>query len=111
MAVVPKLELPTLLATLSDQLREADRNARARGNPIMQLEECEIELSVSLELGAKGSVKFWVLEAGADAKTAHTNKVRVKLKPIDGTVLQAFQASLDRSAPTIIRERSRKTKQ
>lgn len=109
MAVVPKFELPKLLATLSDQLREADRNARANGKPIMQVEECEIELSVALEVGAKGSVKFWVMEAGADAKTAHANKIKVKFKPIGGTVLQAFQGSLDDEAPEIVRERSRKT--
>ncbi len=110
MAVVPKFELPKLLATLSDQLREADRNARANGKPIMQVEECEIELSVALEVGAKGSVKFWVMEAGADAKTAHTNKIRVKFKPIEGAILQAFQAPMADVAPEIVRQRKRKTK-
>ncbi len=104
MAALPKLELPALLAHLTEQLLEADKAAREKGNAIMQLEECEVELAVKLEIGAKGGVKFWVMELGANSKTEHSNKIKVKFKPLAGVAIQAVQKSTRSPAPEVKRQ-------
>lgn len=109
MPTLPKLELPDLLAHLSDQLMAADKAARERGQPIMQFEECEVEVAVKLEAGAEGGVKFWVVELGANAKSEYSNKITVKFKPLAGTTLQAVQKSAADDAPEVLRQTKRKT--
>jgi hypothetical protein len=99
-----KLELPDLLANLSAQLIAAHDAAQARGNPIMQFEECEIELAVKLEISGKAGVKFWVVELGAGAKAEHSSKIKVKFKPLPGMSLQAPQVSLANPAPAARRQ-------
>lgn len=104
MTVLPKLQLTDLLSHLSQQLVAADKAARDRGDAIMQLEECEVELAVKLEVGAKGGVKFWVMELGANSKTEHSNKIKVKFKPLAGVALQAVQKSSSAPAPAVRRQ-------
>lgn len=107
--MLPKLQLPDLLAHLSEQLVAVDRAARERGQPIMQFEECEVELAVKLEVGVQGGVKFWVMELGTKAKTEHSNKIKVKFKPLAGTTLQAVQTSSAAPAPGVTRQTKRQT--
>lgn len=84
-------------------LRQMIQNLRAELNAAMQdgeeqdlrfkLEDVELELKVctSLEAGANGGVKFWVLNFGANAKakSEDVHTVKLKLKPVtngDGEV-------------------------
>jgi len=80
------------LSELVEHLRSELRKAAWQGQgsePKFLVVETELELEVvatnNLEAGA--GVQFWVLKA--DAKTskesAHTQKVKVKLRPVDET--------------------------
>jgi len=55
--------------------------------PKFQVVETEIELDVvaTNNLGGEAGVQFWVLKADAKTskETAHTQKIRLKLKPVD----------------------------
>lgn len=44
MAKTPKFELKQMIEQLSQQLVDVDRSARARGDAILQLDECEVQL-------------------------------------------------------------------
>jgi hypothetical protein len=47
--------------------------------------ELELGVEVTMEAGAKGGVKFWVVELGADGKTGRvgTHKLKLSLQPVD----------------------------
>lgn len=109
MSKVPKFELAELLAQLSDQLIAADRRARERGQAIMQLEECEVELAINMEGGGNAGIKFWVVELGVNAKTERVNTLKVKFKPIPGSATQAGQQSELDPAPATPRQTRKRT--
>lgn len=50
--------------------------------PLLSVEEVELELDVAVSVEGKGGISVWVLELGADASRDHTQKVKVKLKPL-----------------------------
>ena len=104
MPKTPKFELAEMLAQLSQQLSKADSAARARGDAVLQLEECEVQLAVNMEGGGSAGIKFWVIELGANAKTENSNTITVKFKPIPGQSIQAGQVSTDTDAPPVARQ-------
>jgi hypothetical protein len=108
MAKAPKFELKQMLEQLSQQLVEVDKAARARGDAILQLDECEVQLAVTMEGGGNAGIKFWVIELGASGKTENANTITVKFKPIEGKSLQAGQKSSLSSAPANKRQTPRK---
>lgn len=79
-----KFELPNVLLALRNELELAQANAENE-NLKFSLQEIEIEVQVAVtsEAKAKGGVKFWVYEAGAEGsigkQTVHT--VKLKMKP------------------------------
>lgn len=70
----------SLRAELSAAMVEGEgQDLRFRVGPV----ELEFEVQVSREAGAEGSVKFWVVSAGAKATrgTATTHRVKIALQP------------------------------
>jgi Trypsin-co-occurring domain 2 len=108
MAKVPKFELKQMLEQLSQQLVEVDKAARARGDAILQLDECEVQLAITMDGGGSAGIKFWVIELGVNAKTENANTITVKFKPIDGKAIQAGQKSTQSPAPAVKRQTPRK---
>ncbi|MGI5267987.1 trypco2 family protein [Nonomuraea sp. CA-218870] len=78
------LELSTVVSELR---RELTRAVRAAQGEALQFAvgsiELEITVMVTEEAAANGKVKFWVVEAGADAKEieARTHRVKLTLEP------------------------------
>lgn len=83
-----RIPLSDLIAELRQELATA--KYKGQGQDLkLQVEEAEIELQViiSKEEGGGGGVKFWVLNADASEKfsNATTQKIKVKMKPLDAT--------------------------
>lgn len=84
-----KFELPKVLLALRNELRQAQADAE-KEKLKFSLEEIEIEVQVAVtsEATAKGGVKFWVYEAGAEGsigkQTVHTVKLKMKPETKDG---------------------------
>jgi hypothetical protein len=74
------VELAELIAQLRTDLAEAMR-AGADSELRFELGPVELELTVALakSSGANGKVRFWVVEANADANAASTTTQRIKL--------------------------------
>ncbi|MCW2859145.1 MAG: sle [Actinoallomurus sp.] len=74
------VELAELIAQLRMDLAEAMR-AGADSELRFELGPVELELTVALakSSGANGKVRFWVVEANADANAASTTTQRIKL--------------------------------
>ena len=66
-----------LLAAMQADASEA---LRFRLGPI----EMELEVEVTREVSGKGGLKWWLIEAGAEAKrgTSATHKIKLVLEPI-----------------------------
>jgi len=50
-------------------------------SPFFDIGEVELEVSFTLDIEAKGGVKFVVVNAGASTKASETHKVKLKLTP------------------------------
>jgi hypothetical protein len=102
MATTPTFPLADVLANVADELIRAESMARLRGKAVMQFEECEVELSVKVEVEAGGGFKVWVVELSGKAKREEANKLRVKMKAIPSSLIQAPQlASVSPPAKTV----------
>lgn len=76
---LPGLSLAQLIKSTAAQLREAkDPDV----DPVIELTECSLELSVSASADAKGGLKFWLIDAGASVSGETVSKVNLKFKPV-----------------------------
>ena len=75
------LKLAEFVADLRSELVEAMRAAEGESLQF-ELGPVEVELTVAVEKEAKpgAKVKFWVVEAGAEARIASTNTQKLKLR-------------------------------
>ncbi|MFN3988116.1 MAG: trypco2 family protein [Rhodocyclaceae bacterium] len=78
------IELAEVIKHVSDQLIAADEHARERGYPVMQFDECEVELAVRVSGEGGAGVKILVFEAGAKGEIEHANRIRIRFKPVPG---------------------------
>lgn len=101
--------LSDVLAYVAEQLLMAEKQAKNREQAIMRFEECEVELSVKLEAGAKGGIKVWVIELGANVKREEANKIKVKFRALEGTSIQLPQIPKS-PAPKNVRQKRVETK-
>ncbi|MEU1485617.1 trypco2 family protein [Streptomyces sp. NPDC005752] len=74
------IELASVIRDLRDELEQAIGVAEGAALRF-ELGTIELEVSVALERsgGAGAKVRFWVVESGAEAKTAHTGTQRITL--------------------------------
>ncbi len=81
-----KIPLSNLIVELRRQLEEAQRQGQDQ-DIRFQIEDVELELQVtsSLEGGAKAGFKLWVIDAEATGKAVEQSvqKIKFKLKPMD----------------------------
>ncbi len=79
-----RIELANLISMLRDELDLAQQRAR-NTSPQLVVQGIDLEVSFSFtkEAGAKGGVKFWVVEAGAEGKlgSERVHKVTLHLRP------------------------------
>lgn len=73
-----------MLAYVATQLLEAQRNAQARGQAVMQFTECEIECAVQVEKETGGGLKVWILELTGGKKKTEQNTITVRFSAIEG---------------------------
>ncbi|WP_026425706.1 trypco2 family protein [Actinokineospora inagensis] len=75
-----RMDLVELVGHLREQLADAVE-AGAGADLRFEVGAVEVEVSVVVEREAKagGKAKFWVVEAGTDAKLAHHHTQRIKL--------------------------------
>lgn len=76
---MPSISLSELIRSMTSELRAA----RASGDDaVIELSECELELSVSAVAEGGGSIKFWLIDAGASVKGEAVSKIRLKFNPV-----------------------------
>lgn len=81
------IRLSTLIQNTASDLRAA----RAQDeDAVMQFQGCEIELAVSIAANAKGGIRFWVIEAGADVSGETVSRIKLSFGPIEGQPAPAF---------------------
>ena len=55
-----KIPLSDLIELVTSELLKAEQQAKRRANPIMEFQECELEMAIEVETGASGeaNIKF-----------------------------------------------------
>ena len=102
-----KIKLSEVLGTIAEELIKANESAEERHRPVMQFEECEVELALAAEQEAKGGINIWAVDLSAGAKRTETNTIRVKFGKIPGQ--PAVQAPVvDKGVGPEIRRQKRK---
>lgn len=76
---VPGLSLSELIRSTADELRDAKNTG---DDAVIELSECELELSVSAAAEGSGGIKFWLIDAGASVKGETVSKIHLKFKPV-----------------------------
>lgn len=83
-----------LIGSLAQGLHDAHYRANASGREhIVELTDCEIELSVSATYEGGGVIKFGILNASGGASTGSLSKIRMKFHPIKGASATQFHQS------------------
>ena len=86
-----EFSIAELIGGLTEGLHDAHDRANAAGRePVVELTDCEIELSVSATYEGGGGVKFWILNASGGASTGSVSKIRMKFQPIKGATATQF---------------------
>jgi Trypsin-co-occurring domain 2 len=73
------IELSELIKYLTDQLSQA--HVAAREKYTLSLDECSLEMNVTVKKDAKTGIKAYVVELGAGVASESTHKVTTKFKP------------------------------
>ena len=96
-----KIPTPLLLSDVvkdaADQLRQI--KAAEPDDPVMKFDSCEIELSVAATIEPGGKVKLAVVEFGADASYANTQKVTLKFSSAGAGITAAAEDVDDAPLP------------
>lgn len=82
------IELSELIEEVRDELMVAKEQGKDRDLKFdIELAQIEIQFSVRREIKGKGGIKFYVVEAGGEAKTARetVQKITLQLRPKDST--------------------------
>lgn len=81
-----RIELADAISTLREQLTSAMQRGTGQQlqfsvGPV----ELEFHTEIGREGGGSGKVRFWVIEAGADAKVSATSTqvLKIRLEPVD----------------------------
>ncbi len=79
-----RIGLAEFLQTVRAELLKARDEAK---EPILKLEDVELELSFVVTGTAKGGVNFWVVDLGGNYSKQQVHTVRLKLAPLKETPL------------------------
>lgn len=74
------IELAKLIQTVADELRSARDNAN-KGDPIIDLVDCELEMAVEVTNEGGAGIKVWVFELGGRRSKLNSNTVKVRFAP------------------------------
>lgn len=77
--------LVEFIQAVKQELVRAQQSAGS--NPLLKLDDVELEMSVVTTKEASGGLKFWVIELGGKYDKEQTHKLTVKLAPISTTVV------------------------
>jgi hypothetical protein len=108
-----KLPLSRLIEAVTEELHKAEeraqslRDAGEKPDPIMQFEECELEMAVEIELSGKAETNVWVFKLGGGVKKTDANTIKVKFKRLEGTEM-TFASKSKGQGPRLGRKRKRK---
>jgi hypothetical protein len=87
-----KFPLADLIKVLGQELREAQRRAKKDDQPdLLKLKECSVELGVTWEKKADGSIEFWVIKLGGGVSKENTQTLSVTLEPLGTTVVAVVE--------------------
>jgi len=76
------------LVSLRAELAEAEQRGRGEGVRLrVDKVELDVEVTTTREAGAKGGVKFWVVDAGVDGrlKSGRTQRLKLSITPLDAS--------------------------
>ena len=75
-----KVELADLVDYVAEQLVEAENRASKRANHVLVLQECELEMSVTVSKDSQLGLRVYVVQLGGRRSDKSLHRVAVKLR-------------------------------
>ena len=86
---VKPISLSDLVKQTADELRKVSELPPPPGKAVMQFQECELELAVTVAGEAEGGIKFWVLTAGTKVSGEKVSRIKLKFTALPKSRIQA----------------------
>lgn len=83
MAVAP-IGLADLIVTTAQEIRKARDQSAGKGDPVLALEGCELELKVTLSAEANAGIKVWLLDLSAKGSAERASTITLRFGPAPG---------------------------
>jgi hypothetical protein len=81
--IAQPVSISDLVKDVASELRTLKNSPPRRGEEVMTLSECEIELSVGATMEASGGLKFYVVEVGGKGSTSASHRIKLKFSASD----------------------------
>jgi hypothetical protein len=89
MAIAP-IGLADLIVTTAQEIRKARDASAEKGDPVLSLEGCELELKVSVSAEANAGIKVWLLDLSAKGSAERASTITLKFGPAPGGKPEVF---------------------
>jgi hypothetical protein len=87
-STIDKLPLSQLIELVTEELRRAARQAQEREDPIMQFEECQLEIAVEVEMKIGGGINIYAFTLGGERTKTNSNTVTITFKRLEDRIYE-----------------------
>ncbi len=77
--------LGDLILTAAEEIRKARDKSAERGDPVLTLEGCELELKVTVSAEGGGGIKVWLLDLSTKAGAERASTITLRFGPAGKT--------------------------
>jgi hypothetical protein len=79
--VTERIELAELVDYVASQLLEAETTAAGRTKRILELDDVELELTLTFEKHGRAGIKAYVVDIGGGVQSGQTHRIKTSFKP------------------------------
>ena len=87
------IELADLVDYVASQLAEAEARASKRASRIIALQECQLEMAVTVKREGKAGIRVYVLELGGGGSAEQLHRISAKFRPAGEHVFETEEDS------------------
>lgn len=87
------IELADLVDYVASQLAEAEGRASKRASRIIALQECQLEMTVTVKREGKAGIRVYVVELGGGGSSEHLHRISAKFRPVGEHIFDTAEDS------------------
>lgn len=87
---IASIGLADLIVTTAQEIRKARDASATKGDPVLSLEGCELELKVTISAEAGAGIKVWLLDLSAKGNAERASTITLRFGPAAGGKPEVF---------------------